>query len=131
MNFLQFARYGNSCESKFCMNFRKSFNWIEYNAYFTKGREGHLTAIAIEPSYIPKSGKMTTGISYFWSGCASCIKRGLEILGIVLVDATTNEAIHLRAVQTFVDKIRGRNLLCSTHGRQELSYCCKRCSCVL
>ena len=51
---------------------------------------------------------MTLGISNFWSGCASCMKRGIEILGIALVDATTNEAIHLRAVQTFVDRVKVR-----------------------
>lgn len=125
MNFLQFARYGNSCESRFRMNFCKSFNWIEYNAYFTKGREDHLTAIAIDPSYIPKSGKMTPGISYFWSGCASSMKRGLEILGIALVDATTNEAIHLRSVQTFVDKVRGRKPKCVVHMEDKNSLIAK------
>ena len=102
MNFLQFARFGTSCESKFRQNFAKSFDWISFNKYFIQGKETHL--VAIDPWFIPKSGKKTTGISYFWSGCASSIKRGLEILGIALVDATTNEAVHLIAIQTIVKK---------------------------
>lgn len=32
-------------------------------------------------------GKMTSDFSYFCSGCICCMKRGLEILGIALVDA--------------------------------------------
>ena len=29
---------------------------------------GSRTAIAFDPSFIPKSGKQTHGIGYFWSG---------------------------------------------------------------
>ena len=59
------------------------------------------TAIAIDPSYISKVGKKTPGMGYFWSGCAGAPKwGGLEILGIALVNADTNEAVHLKAVQT-------------------------------
>ena len=106
MNFLQFARFGSSCESRFRQNFAKTFDWISFNKHFIREREEHLTAI--DPCFIPKSGKKTAGISYFWSGCASSIKHGLEIPGIAFIDATTNEAFHLRATQTIVTKRRGR-----------------------
>ena len=55
---------------------------------------------AIVSSYISKFKKMIPSISYFWSGCASSMKRGLKILGIAFVDTTINEAVHLRAMQT-------------------------------
>ncbi|GAB6867734.1 hypothetical protein JCM16496A_01390 [Bacteroides rodentium JCM 16496] len=57
-------------------------------------------AIAIDPSYVSKAGKKTAHIGRFWSGCASAVKHGLEILGIGLVDADIKDCMMLRAVQT-------------------------------
>jgi len=37
----------------------------------------HRTAIAFDPSFIPKSGNQTPGIGYFWSGCAGRALRGI------------------------------------------------------
>ena len=39
--------------------------------------------IAFDPSYIYKTGKHTPGLGYFWSGCASKTKWGLEIGGVL------------------------------------------------
>ena len=100
VNFTSMARISDSCESRFRQNFKQSFDWLGFNAQFTADREGHRKAIAIDPSYISKAGKKTPGVGYFWSGCAGAPKWGLEILGIALVDADTNEAVHLKAVQT-------------------------------
>ena len=68
----------------------------------------HRKAIAIDPCYIPKSGKKTPGLGNFWSGTANATKRGLEILGMALVDATDRLALFLTAVQTFTGKRKGR-----------------------
>ena len=59
-----------------------------------------LLAIAIDPSYISKSGKKTPHIGTFWSGCASSMKHGLEIMGLALVDVYANNCMMLRAHQT-------------------------------
>lgn len=62
---------------------------------------GDRKAIAIDPSYISKSGKNTPPwIGYFWSGAAGQAKRGLEILGVGLVDIDNKDCISLQAVQT-------------------------------
>ena len=53
-------------------------------------------AIAIDPSYIPKSGKKTPWIGYFWSGCAGEYKRGLEIMGIGVIDIDNHECMTFR-----------------------------------
>ena len=87
INFTQMARYGVSCESRFRQNFSKRFDWVAFNSSFTDKMQGHRTAIAIDPSFIKKSGKQTPGIGYYWSGCANAIMRGLEILDIALVVA--------------------------------------------
>jgi hypothetical protein len=84
-NFTQMARCGKSCESRFRQNFKKSFDWLGFNKYFLDTTKGHRIAIAIDPCYLSKSGKKTPGIDWFWSGCASSMKRGLEILGISIV----------------------------------------------
>ena len=67
-------------------------------------------AIAIEPSYVSKAGKKTAHIGRFWSGCASAVKYGLEILVIAVVDADIKDAMMLRAVQTLnAIELEGKN----------------------
>ena len=100
VNYSSLARFGKSCESRFRQNFKKSFDWIAFNRKFVDSCDGHLKAIAIDPSYVSKSGKHTPGVGYFWSGCAGAAKWGLELLGIALVDVDAHRATMLRAVQT-------------------------------
>lgn len=87
VNFSQMARFSTSCESRFRQNFKKRFDWVKFNTAFASPSDGHLRAIAIDPCFIPKSGKKTPGLGYFWSGTANAAKTGLEILGMALVDA--------------------------------------------
>lgn len=102
VNFTQFEKYGKRSEKCYRDNFSRPFGWIKLNMELSSMRfsTGTRRAIAIDPSYISKSGVHTPGIGRFWSGCAGAVKRGLEILGIALVDADANDAMMLRAVQT-------------------------------
>ena len=113
LNFTQLARCGRSCESRFRQNFRKSSDWLSFNRSFLESTKGHRIAIAIDPCYISKSGKKTPGIDWFWSGCAAAMKKGLEILGISIVDADAKDSVFLKAEQTFTDKKRGRKPDCT------------------
>ena len=138
LNFTQMARCGRSCESRFRqnvfvkpngqrelvhsvvarkrrpkVNFKKAFDWFSFNRTFLEPARGHRIAIAIDPCYIPKSGKKTPGVDWFWSGCASAMKKGLEILGISIVDADARDSIFLKAEQTFTGKKRGRKPKCT------------------
>ena len=61
-NFTQMARCGKSCESRFRQNFKKPFDWFGFNKYFLETTKGHRIAIAIDPCYLSKSGKKTTGV---------------------------------------------------------------------
>jgi hypothetical protein len=61
---------------------------------------GSRTAVAFDPSFIHKSGKQTSGIGYFWSGFACRVLRGIEILGLSVIDADPRLSFHLDAVQT-------------------------------
>ena len=113
LNFTQMARCGRSCESRFRQNFKKAFDWFSFNRTFLEPARGHRIAIAIDPCYIPKSGKKTPGVDWFWSGCASAMKKGLEILGISIADADIKDSIFLKAEQTFTGKKRGRKPKCT------------------
>lgn len=39
-------------------------------------------------------------MDWFWFGCAAAMKKGLEILGISIVDADVKDAVFLKAEQT-------------------------------
>jgi hypothetical protein len=101
INFLQMGRYGSSCEQRFRQNFSKDFDWLAFNLSLSERiLTGDRKAIAIDPSFISKTGKDTPWIGYFWSGTAGQAKRGLEILGIGLIDMDNKDCISLQAVQT-------------------------------
>jgi len=112
INFSQMARYGKFSDSTYRQNFaRQNVDWLTVNkSFLPKDYVNRRRAIAIDPSYIPKSGTKTPGLAYFWSGCASAVKKGLEILGIACVFADgLTEGYFLKAEQTFKDKkFKGR-----------------------
>lgn len=102
INFTQMGRYSDSCEQRFRQLFERDFDWMEFNTALMNMRfaNGGRKAIAIDASYISKAGNKTPYIGKFWSGCASQAKRGLEILGIGIVDIDAHDCIMLRAEQT-------------------------------
>ena len=67
INFLQMGRFGHLSEQRFRMNFRKKFNWISFNRTLVQDGNHNHRAIAIDPSYINKSGKKTQSRKVFFS----------------------------------------------------------------
>ena len=104
VNFSQLGRYGHYGEQRYRQQFGEKFDFLEFNAAMIKQYGGKRQVIAFDPSYIPKSGKSTPGVGYFWSGCAGKSKWGLEIGGIAALDLDNHTAMHLEAVQTFPNK---------------------------
>ena len=102
INFLQLGRYGCFSEQTYRNLFEhETFDWFAFNgSIISKYLTGKRKAIAIDPSYIPKSGKKTPWIGYFWSGCAGEYKRGLEIMGIGVIDIDNHECMTLGSIQT-------------------------------
>ena len=102
VNFTQLEIYGNYCEKTYRSGFSKRFEWIDFNLELSSHLfgEGDRKAIAIDPSYISKSGRHTQGVGRFWSGCAQQARHGLEILGIGLIDIDRKDCMSLKAVQT-------------------------------
>ena len=102
INFLQMGRYGKFSEQTYRNHFvNESFDWFSFNEHLVKEHlPGKRKAIAVDPSYIPKSGKKTPWLGYFWSGCAGEYKRGLEIMGIGVIDVDNRECMTLGSVQS-------------------------------
>lgn len=102
INFKQMGRYSQSSEQRFRQSFEREFDWLGFNTSLMWRRFGHESrkAIAIDASYISKAGKKTPYIGKFRSGCVSSMKRGLEILGIGIVDVDAHDCMMLRAGQT-------------------------------
>ena len=100
INFLQLERYSRCGEQRFRRQFEEKFDFFSFNTALCKPFCGNRTALAIDPSFIHKSGKQTPGIGYFWSGCAGKTLRGLEILCLSLIDAGSRMSYHLNATQT-------------------------------
>lgn len=100
VNFLQLGRYGKHCEQRFRQQFEEEFDAFNFNTLLVNEYCSPRKAIAFDPSYIPKSGKKTQGVGWFWSGCANKSKWGLEIGGIAVLDLDNHTALHLEAVQT-------------------------------
>lgn len=110
INFTQMERYGTHDEQTYRNNFgyrkSKTVDWLKLNAalaerFFDKAGR---TVIAIDPSFIPKSGKKTPHVGMFWSGCAQAVRHGLEIMDIGLVNIDANDCIMLRSHQTLSPK---------------------------
>ena len=100
INFLQLGRYSLFGEQRFRRQFENAFDFFSFNKALAMPWIGKRNAIAFDPSFIHKSGKQTPGIGYFWSGCAGKALRGIEILGLSVIDADTRLSFHLEAAQT-------------------------------
>lgn len=102
INFTQMGRYSDSSEQRFQQLFEREFDWMQFNLFLMRQRFGESVrkTIAIDASYISKSGKKIPYIGKFWSGCASAMKRGLEILGIGIIDIDSRNCMMLCAEQT-------------------------------
>ena len=100
INFLQLGRYSSFGEQRFRRQFENGFDFFSFNKALSMPWIGTRNAVAFDPSFIHKSGKQTPGIGYFWSGCAGRTLKGIEILGLSVIDADTRLSFHLEAVQT-------------------------------
>ncbi len=56
--------------------------------------------VAIDCSFIPKSGKHTEGLSKFYNGSQGKAKKGLEISMIFVIDLEKNTGYNLSTRQT-------------------------------
>lgn len=102
VNFTRLSRYGGRTAKTFAVNFGSPVDWLNVNGRLALEafQRTDDVAIAIDPSYISKSGKLTYGMGKFWSGVAHRVKRGLEIMALGAISLSKHSCVMLGAVQT-------------------------------
>ena len=102
--FRNLARYAQITEHTFGRQMAKVFDFVGLNTALLKNSmgDGDVLLAAQDASFIPKSGKLTDGIDYFWNGCAGKTERGLELdtIAIIKLNGEKKEGYALSARQT-------------------------------
>lgn len=101
INFLQLARHsGQYCEHSMRLHFEQFLDFAAVNQpLIEQYGSGHFL-LALDASYLPKSGNATPGLGQFWSGSAGKALWGLELSLLSVIDVEQHTAWHLDAVQT-------------------------------
>ncbi len=70
VNFTRLSRYGGHTAKTYASNFKASVDWIKVNRGIARDSigDGNDIAIAIDPSFISRSGRLTYGIGRFGQG---------------------------------------------------------------
>lgn len=100
INFLQLGRFSPLCEQTYRNQFEKKFDFMSFNSIIINQTLSNELAVAMDPSFIAKAGKVTYGVGRYWSGVAGAAKCGLDMCGFAVVDIKNNTAFHLNAWQT-------------------------------
>lgn len=98
-NYLNVSRYANCDEKTIRRQAQKPFAFDALNAALAAETLAGPCILAGDATFVPKSGKHTFGLAWFWNGCASRTERGLEVSVLALVDAQ-GQAMTLTAQQT-------------------------------
>lgn len=95
INFLQMGRYGSFSQQTYWNTFiGDEFDWFAFNLFLAnRVCTGKFRTIAVDPSFIPKAGNKALRFWKFWSGAAASMKRGLELLGIGLIDIGNHDCM--------------------------------------
>lgn len=102
VNFRNLGRYTDYNEKTFSRWFSRPFNFLTFNLLILKGvlhGDGEPIA-AIDASFVPKSGRKSHGLDWFWNGSQGRTQRGQELSLLAMVDVTHNTAYTLSASQT-------------------------------
>jgi hypothetical protein len=103
VNFTNLARFSSPSEQTFRRNFNQSFDWFRFNLLLIStvfALRNNVFILALDCTFLPKSGHKTWGLDRFWSGTASRAKRGLEASVAALIHTGSGQAFTLGAAQT-------------------------------
>lgn len=101
INFLQLARHSDQyCEHSMRLHFEQYLDFATLNQHLIQQHGSGHFMLALDASYLPKSGKATPGLGQFWSGSAQQSLWGLEISLLSVIDVEHRTAWHLDTVQT-------------------------------
>ncbi len=100
--FTNLSRYSLLNERTYRRQYQRSFNFIEFNQKLIEQavEPESEVILAVDCSFIPKSGKQTYGMDYFYNGSASRAEKGLEISAMAVVDVSKKRGYSLSVQQT-------------------------------
>ena len=100
-NFRNLSRYSDLHEKTYSRWFRRMFDFTEFNRLSVDKvvASGHTFVVALDCSFIQKSGAHTYGLDYFYNSSHNRAETGLEISTLALVDVDYNTAYHLSSRQ--------------------------------
>ncbi|HVF10795.1 MAG TPA: transposase, partial [Abditibacteriaceae bacterium] len=91
INFLNLSRYCGVHERTLRRHFREEFDWPLFNRLaLDKVVCGGEQVVALDASFVKKSGKQTYGLDRFFNGCLGRVQKGLEVSLVSLIDVTAN-----------------------------------------
>lgn len=102
VNFRNLSRYCNYSERTISRQFRSTFDWPDFHQRVINQalQTDSVMISAQDASFIPKSGKQTFGLGYFFNGCQARPERGLEVSNLAVIDVTRRCALTLAVAQT-------------------------------
>lgn len=113
--FRNLSRYSTYREKSFSRWYAREWDFVSLNRMLIERVVPleHEQALALDASFIGKSGKKSYGLDQFWNGCHGRSERGQEISLLAWVDISANQAYALSVAQTPVlprgtDKIETR-----------------------
>ena len=105
--FRNLSRYSHYCERSFARWYSREMDFVSLNHQLIVSQvpTAHEQALALDASFVEKSGKKSYGLGSFWNGCHSRSERvvrdtGQEISVIAWVDISANTAYALSVEQT-------------------------------
>lgn len=111
VNFTNLSRYSQLSERTYRRQFAQPFGFMAVNRGLieTAIAAVRFQVAAIDASFIPKSGKHTPGLDWFYNGKASRAERGLEISTIAVVDVDAALGYALSVQQTPATEVVDEN----------------------
>lgn len=102
VNFTNLSRYSELSEKTYRRHYSQRFNFVELNAQLIHQAIARNTTTigAMDCSFIPKSGKASYGLDWFYNGTANRTQKGLEISLIAVVDVEARRGYSLSVQQT-------------------------------
>jgi len=105
--FRNLARYMQITEHTFARQMAKAFDFMGLNAALINAAtdKDDVLIAAQDASFMPKSGKATHGIDFFWNGCAGKAERGLEldVISVIRIGPNKKEGYAFSSQQTPAD----------------------------
>jgi Transposase DDE domain len=108
-NYTNLSKHSEMCSKTYQNGHKYNFNFGLINSTLIKkgqleNKVGKEMILAIDASYISKSGKKTSGVGHFWSGTKKAVCWGLEITNLAMVDVENKTAYHLYTEQNMPNK---------------------------